>query len=157
MNLTWLIFEFRVVSLLERDFPVSLHVVVFHRLHHLPKYLWRFGPVHGYHMFPMERFNSWIKQRVTNRWYPESTVLESYRLFELTFFLQISKKLPQEACKYIDIISNDESEVHTLDSSVSLDLDEVKSLNSMYRTIHPDYASLNYAYENEKKARKNTD
>ena len=76
----------RVLSLLERDFPVSLHVVVFHLLHHLPKYLRRFGPVHGYHMFPMERFNSWIKQRVTNRRYPESTVLESYRLFELTFF-----------------------------------------------------------------------
>ena len=91
---------------------MSVHVV----FHLLQKYLRRFGPIHGYHMFPMERFNSWIKQRVTNRRYPESTVLESYRLFELTFFLQICKKLPDGACKHIDIIHNDENEAHTIDT-----------------------------------------
>lgn len=29
----------RVLALLERDFPVSLHVIVFHLLHHLPRFL----------------------------------------------------------------------------------------------------------------------
>ena len=29
----------RVLALLERDFPVSLQVIVFHLLHHLPEYL----------------------------------------------------------------------------------------------------------------------
>lgn len=140
----------RVLSLLERDFPVSLHVV-FHLLHHVPQYLRRLGPVHGYHMFPMERFNSWIKQTVTSRRYPESIVLESYRLFEFTFFLQISKKLPEEACKQIAFISNDENEVHTLDNCGILDADEVKALDSLYKITDPEYVSLNYVYENEKK------
>ena len=56
----------RVLSLLERDFPVSLHVIVFHLLHHLPEYLRRFGPVYGFWMYPYERFNSWINRRVLN-------------------------------------------------------------------------------------------
>lgn len=77
----------RVLSLLERDFPVSLHVIVFHLLHHVPMYIRRFGPVRGYWMYPMERFNSWISRRVMNRRYPEATVLQTYRVFELTYFL----------------------------------------------------------------------
>ena len=40
----------RVLSLLERDFPVSLHVISFHLLHHLPMYLRWFGPVYKYHV-----------------------------------------------------------------------------------------------------------
>ena len=45
------------LALLERDFPVSLHVMVFHLLHHLPFYLKRFGPPHVFWMYPYERFN----------------------------------------------------------------------------------------------------
>ena len=48
----------RVLALLERDFPVSLHVIVFHLLHHLPMFLKRFGSAYGFWMFPLERFNS---------------------------------------------------------------------------------------------------
>ena len=40
----------RVLSLLERDFPVSLHVIVFHLLHHLPMFIRRFGPTYGFWM-----------------------------------------------------------------------------------------------------------
>ena len=85
------------LSLLERDFPVALHVCVFHLLHHLPFYLNRFGPVHTYWMFPFERFNSWVIRRVQNRRYPESTVVETYRLFEWANFLQMSGELPSES------------------------------------------------------------
>ena len=83
-----------VLALLERDFPVSLHVIVFHLLHHLPMFLKKFGPVYGFWMFPFERFNSWISQRVTNRRYPESTVIATYRLFEFSRFLEITQNLP---------------------------------------------------------------
>lgn len=76
----------RVLALLERDFPVTIHVIMLNLFHHLPKFIHRFGPVHGFWMYPMERLNSWIGQRVTNRRFPEATVLESYRLFELSFF-----------------------------------------------------------------------
>lgn len=37
----------KALALLEWDFPVSLHVSVFHLLHHLPTYLRRFGPVYS--------------------------------------------------------------------------------------------------------------
>ena len=33
------------LALLEKDFPVSLNVIVFHLLHHLPTYIKNFGPV----------------------------------------------------------------------------------------------------------------
>ena len=95
----------------------------------------------------MERFNSWIKQRVTNRQYPESTVLENYLLFELTF-IQISKKLP---CEQIAFISNDENEAHTSDNCGMRDADEVKALDFLYKITDPEYVSLNCVYENEKK------
>ena len=37
-----------VLAFVERDFPVSLQVIVFHLLHHLPTYIRRFGPVHSF-------------------------------------------------------------------------------------------------------------
>ena len=73
----------RALSLIERDFPVSVNVVSLHLLHHLPSFVRRLGPVHGYWMYPMERLNSWISRRVLNRRFPESTVMATYRLFEL--------------------------------------------------------------------------
>ena len=68
----------RVLALFERDFPLSLQVIVFHLLHHLPRYIKLFGPVYSFWMYPYERFNSWISRRVLNRRYPESTVLATY-------------------------------------------------------------------------------
>lgn len=40
--------------------PVTVQVIMFHLIHHLPIYLRRFGPVYAFWMFPFERFNSWI-------------------------------------------------------------------------------------------------
>lgn len=86
-----------VLSLLERDFPVTMHVITLHMLHHLLMYLRRFGPVYGYWMYPMERFNSWISCRILNRRYPEATVLETFWLYELSFFLHFSSHLPNSS------------------------------------------------------------
>ena len=82
---------------IERDFPLSLQVIVFHLLHHLPMFVRRFGPVYGFWMYPFERFNSWIARRVTNRRYPEATVVETYRLSEWAHFMEISEQLPNGA------------------------------------------------------------
>ena len=87
----------RVLALIERDFPLSLQVIVFHLLHHLPMLLRRFGPVYGFWMYPYERFNSWITRRVTNRRYPEATVMETYRLSEWAHFMEVAGKLPDGA------------------------------------------------------------
>ena len=86
-----------VLALMERDFPVSLNVIVFHLLHHLPEYLSHYGPVHGYWMYPYERFNSWITRRIKNRRYPESNVIETYKYFDWAGFLHMSGILPSEA------------------------------------------------------------
>ena len=83
----------RVLALLERDFPVSLQVIVFHLMHHLPKFLERFGPVYMFWMYSYERFNSWVIRRVLNRRFPESTVVETYRLTEWANFMELSGQL----------------------------------------------------------------
>ena len=57
----------------------------------------QFGPPQVFWMCPFERFNFWIISRVKNRRYPESTVIETYRLFELANFLQRSGELPNTA------------------------------------------------------------
>lgn len=90
----------KVLALVERDFPVSMQVIVFHLLHHVPMFLKRFGPVHSFWMYNFERFNSWIIRRVLNRRYPESTVIETYRLTEWAHFLELSGQLSKGAIIY---------------------------------------------------------
>ncbi len=85
----------RALSLFEHDFSVSIQLIVFHLLHHLPRYLRRFGPVYNYWMYHFERYNSWITRRIHNRRYPESTVIETYRLSEWVNFLELSGQLPE--------------------------------------------------------------
>lgn len=128
----------RVLSLMERDFPVSLHVITFHLLHHLPMFVGRFGPVRGFWMYPMERFNSWITRRILNRRYPEATILQTYRIFELTFFLQLSKQLPYSeqnetdlTTMLLDCTEQDESNPKTS----NLDRDDLRNLETYYRKI----------------------
>ena len=84
-----------VLVLIERDFPLSIQVIVFHLLHHLPMYICRFGPVYNFWMFPYERFNSWVTRQVLGRRYPESTVVETYRLSEWAHFMEASCQLPE--------------------------------------------------------------
>ena len=38
----------RSLVLLERDYPTSINVMVFHLLHHLPMFLQCLGPVYGF-------------------------------------------------------------------------------------------------------------
>ena len=61
-------------------------------------------------MYPLERFNSWIAHRVHNRRYPESTVIETYRLFEFTAFLSVANLLPGDSFADIDAVLDDTTE-----------------------------------------------
>ena len=142
----------RVLSLLERDFPVSLHVIVFHLLHHMPMFIRRFGPAYSFWMYPMERFNSWIAARITNRRHPETTVLESYRLFELSSFLQLSGKLPQDAAADLtDIYQPSEESVSVSSSQCTLlNEEQLFHLEIFYRMVDSDYKALLSAYEKDK-------
>ena len=129
----------RVLSLLEKDFPVSIHVIMVHLLHHLPMYISRLGPTYGFWMYPIERFNSWLARRVLNRRYPESTVIETYRIFELSYHLKLTKQLPDNSVlETEDVISlvededNAGSKIHTDNTSSA----------SIYRLCEDDYQLL---------------
>lgn len=142
----------RVLSLLERDFPVSLHVIVFHLLHHLPMFIRRFGPAYSFWMYPMERFNCWIAARITNRKHPEATVLESYRLFELSSFMQLSGKLPLDAA--VDLADIDEPSDGMSSASnyqyTLLSQEQLSCLDNYYRMMDLDYKALISVYERDK-------
>ena len=138
----------RVLSLLERDFPVSIHVIMIHLLHHLPMYIARFGPAYGFWMFPIERFNSWLARRVLNRRYPESTVVETYRMFDLSQFLKLTGQLPElsvlETKDVMCFVEEDDigtlTELHqetaaVLVGSDQLSPDEYKLLTSYYEQL----------------------
>lgn len=154
----------RVLSLLERDFPVSLRVIVFHSLHHLPMFIRHFGPSYGFWMYPMERFNSWVSRRVHNRRYPESTVLETYGLHEFSSFLQMCGLLPDGATMDIAevnmeddtiITASKESDTSGSDNSQGsvsrLDPTQWQEVDLFYRRVEPQYQNLCSRYEQEKK------
>ena len=137
----------KALSLMERDFPVSVHVVVFHLLHHLPAYLRQFGPVYVQWMYPFERFNSWIIRRVLNRRYPESTVIETYRLFEWAHFLEISRQLPFKAI--LHPFEPEEPKNHSI--HVMLTDAELEKLKQCYQKLMPSYKQLCKRYEQERR------
>ena len=140
----------RVLALLERDYPVSLHVVMFHLLHHLPMFIRQYGPVCNFWMFPMERYNSWISRRVTNRRYPKSTVIETYRLFDLAS-LQLSNKLPLNSSCDIetDDIRDEEDRGSNKVCTDFLTESQLGSLDHYYQTNVLEYRTLMIRYRQE--------
>ena len=101
-------------------------------------------------MYSFERFNSWISRRALNRRYPESTVIETYRLHEWTHFLQITHQLPQGCLTDM----NDENEpVEKPGSSrveCYLDSTQHKELTAYYASQNSSYLSLCKRYERER-------
>ena len=140
----------KALSLLERDFPVSLHVIVFHLLHHLPMFLRRFGPVYSHWMYIYERFNSWIIRRVHNRRYPEATVLETYRLFNFAYILQMSGQLPENAVLHPDVSEYVDSTL----TKVQLGVEDMANLKQHYEDSIPQYKELCQCYNTERKKAK---
>ena len=135
----------RVLSLMERDFSTTIHIIILHLLHHLPMYMRRFGPVYSFWMYPMERFNNWIKNRVLNRRFREATVIESYRLYEMGFHLQLSGQLPFGAT--VDVlsypVSDTEDENYSQTACVQtkgcisiLEADQLEELKVLYGDTH---------------------
>lgn len=135
----------KVLALLERDFPISLQVIVFHLLHHLPMFLERFGPVYMFWMYPYERFNSWIIRRVLNRRFPESTVIETYRLTEWAHFMELSGELPEGILQ----LSCSDSDFPPA-SNFLLSEDIMVHLKSHYVIAEPQFSVLMDRYKKDK-------
>ena len=83
------------LAIMERDFPVDIQVyqthrycihniafcfvqvIIMHLIRHIVDGMQQFGPVYATWMYGYERFNSWLHRRVTNRRYPEATLMET--------------------------------------------------------------------------------
>lgn len=132
----------RALALFERDFPVSLQVIVFHLLHHLPVYVKHFGPVYSFWMYPYERFNSWISRRVMNKRYAESTVIETYRLSEWANFQELADQLTAGATGMSFSSDEENDHLHNANERDHYQLmDELlEELQSHYRSSIPEYA-----------------
>ena len=53
-----------------------LQVIVFHMLHHLPKYIHMFGPVWTHWMFVFERFNHVLTENIASKRTPELSAVK---------------------------------------------------------------------------------
>lgn len=139
----------KVLALVERDFPVSIEVIVFHLLHHLPLFLKRYGPVYAFWMYPYERFNSWIIRRVLNRRYPESTVLETYRLTEWTNFMNLSGQLKEAT---VTLQAADLEDCHVIQETGHIRLAEehMEFVRQYYIAKLPQFSELCDQYKMEK-------
>ena len=137
-----------VLACIERDFPMSIQVITLHLLHHLPLYLERFGPVYSFWMFPFERFNSWISRRVLNRRYPESNIVETYRLSEWAQFMHVTGHLPDGSLA--DDKDDGGTEVHVYDGKEDcLTMDIIEDLHSYYYQEVEEYHGLYERYISE--------
>lgn len=140
-----------VLALIERDFPVSMQVIVFHLLHHLPMYIKRFGPVYSFWMYHYERFNSWLTRRVLNRRYPEATVVATYRLCEWANFLELSGQFPEGTLSYIQRAESDVSpDIVQPTSTISLAEEVMEHVHFYYCAELPEYKKLTGQYQEEK-------
>ena len=143
----------RVLALVERDFPVSMQVIVFHLLHHLPMFLKRFGPVYTFWMYPYERFNSWIIRRVLNRRYPEATVVETYRLTEWASFMALSGQLVKGSITSTEA-EEDSGPLSTVAENMNLSADMVEDLRTYYLKKVPEFAAFTEQYTKEREQAK---
>ncbi|XP_066913307.1 uncharacterized protein [Clytia hemisphaerica] len=82
------------VALMERDFPAVILNFTTHVLNHFANSMRRFGPLYSSWMYAFERFNSWITRRCNNKAHMESSVMDTYQLFDWVVFCELTKKFP---------------------------------------------------------------
>ncbi|XP_076084502.1 uncharacterized protein LOC143055256 [Mytilus galloprovincialis] len=70
------------VVLLERDFPLTLQNITTHLLHHIPEGYEDYGPLYDRWLYPLERANSWVTRQILQHGHEESTVMQTYRIYD---------------------------------------------------------------------------
>ena len=101
----------RVLSLLERDFPVSLQVVMLCLLHHFPLYIRPLVQYMDTGCFQLEDLTLGLPEECLSRRYPESTVLlETYCLYEMSFLMMIMNMIPSACQSDISEVDSDNKE-----------------------------------------------
>ncbi|XP_062612111.1 uncharacterized protein LOC134273911 [Saccostrea cucullata] len=80
------------LCLLEKDFPLSLQNLTTHLIHHMVDGLLDFGPVYGRWLFPYERANGWISRQCLRKGVEESTVMETYVIYDWCVHMVLSQQ-----------------------------------------------------------------
>ena len=96
-------------------------------------------------MYPYECFNSWINWRVLNRRFPESTVIETYRLHEFAYFLRILEQLPAGALTELPVSDAAEQQKEAcppLSTMMTLDDSQLANLDKYYNSSNKEYRAL---------------
>ncbi|XP_062609392.1 uncharacterized protein LOC134271156 [Saccostrea cucullata] len=78
------------LAMFERDFPLSMQNLVTHLLHHIVDGFSTFGPLYGRWLFPYERANGWITRQCLKKGAEESTVMETYAVYEWCMYMVMS-------------------------------------------------------------------
>ncbi|CAC5385350.1 unnamed protein product [Mytilus coruscus] len=67
-----------------------------HLLHHIPEGYNDFGPLYDRWLYPLERANSWITRQILQHGHEESTVMQTYRIYDWSVFNLLSGTVKQE-------------------------------------------------------------
>ncbi|VDI69941.1 Hypothetical predicted protein [Mytilus galloprovincialis] len=111
------------LALIERDFPLSLQTITMHLLHHIPEGFPRYGPLYGRWLFPYERVNCWITRQVLNKHRIESTVMETYAIYDWCVFMLMSDIVDTDDLtlgKFEDICNLNEPKKETMKKTQTL-------------------------------------
>ncbi|XP_062595076.1 uncharacterized protein LOC134256449 [Saccostrea cucullata] len=80
------------LAMLERDFPLTMQNLTTHLIHHIVDDLAKLGPMYGRWLFPYERANGWITRQCLKKGIEESTVMETYVVYDWCIYMILSQK-----------------------------------------------------------------
>lgn len=107
-------------ALLERDFPLTMQNLTTHLIHHVVEDLARFGPMYGRWLFPYERANGWITRQCLRKGMEESTVMETYAIYDWCVHMILSGKFnPVDALGEKSLMKTSERLMEKLDEDSS--------------------------------------
>ena len=81
------------LSITEHTMPLTLQVLCFHLLHHICRYIEKYGTVSGMWMAYVERYNNYLSGLILNRRHPEESIAAAYQLAEFGKFTKICSNI----------------------------------------------------------------
>ncbi|XP_063437818.1 uncharacterized protein LOC134718894 [Mytilus trossulus] len=135
------------VTLLERDFPLTLQNLTTHLLHHIPEGFMDFGPLYDRWLYPLERANSWITRQILQHGHEESTVMQTYCIYDWSVFNLLNGTVKSDSSRKNalhkvaeKVLPSEEYPVTSVNSILSnslLQQEDIKDLHCRYKEIFP--------------------
>ncbi|XP_061190168.1 uncharacterized protein LOC133198027 [Saccostrea echinata] len=134
------------LALFERDFPLSMQNLVTHLIHHIVDGFSMYGPLYGRWLFAYERANGWITRQCLKKGAEESTVMETYAVYDWCMYMVLSQKFVpsshsegksqlMSACENLDnLLPTMYSISSASDKHITLTCDMKNHMNCYYRS-----------------------